>query len=112
MTIPMLHTAEGLWCDRSPVPMTPARAEDNPHPFLRTLDTARVGELTPAERARLADSAMNVFEAFPDQAPDWHRVWGGLHSAHGQEEHHGLPRARPSPYRQTCRLGSRGFFNR
>jgi hypothetical protein len=69
MTIPMLHTAEGLWCDRSPVPMTPTRAEDNPHPLLGTLDTSRVGELTPEERARLVDSAMDVLKAFLDQAP-------------------------------------------
>ncbi len=81
MSIPVLHTADEVWFNRGPVPMSPDRARDNFHRLLRLLNEPPEEGWTPAQLARLKTYILDTFDVFPDLAPGWQREW--------REEHQG-----------------------
>ncbi len=75
MSIPVLHTAEEVWLNRGPVPMSPDRARENLHRLLRLLNEPPEEGWTPAQLARLKTYTLDTFDAFPEQAPGWCHEW-------------------------------------
>ncbi len=75
MTIAMLHTVDDLWLDRCPVPMRPDRAKNNLWTLLKVQARVPRQEWPEEKRLRLNEFILEVFRAYPNEAPGWYQAW-------------------------------------